>query len=662
MNISTILDHIDSGHMALPEFQRGYVWNRDQVRGLIQSLYHRYPVGSLLVWATQSEDAEYRGDGTLAPGVVKLLLDGQQRITSLYGIIRGEAPEFFDGNEQAFTGLRFHLDTEEFAFYSPVKMADDLIWIDVSQLMKEGLAPFIQKLNAVDELHEFIGTYMERLNRVHSIRDIKFHVEEVTGKDMTIDVVVEIFNRVNSGGTKLSKGDLALAKICAESPDARVKMKAALEKWKEAGYQFNLDWLLRNVNTVITGEAKFEHMHSLNAEEFHNGLARAEKAVDYLLNAISGRLGLDHDRVFFGRYAVPVMAHYLDRRGGHLEDVQERDRILYWYLHNAMWGRYSASTESIIDKDLKAVEEIDKGLDRLIKELQLWRGSLKVLPDHFGGWSLGARFYPMLYLLTRVGEARDWGTGLALKSDLLGKMNKLEVHHIFPKAFLYKHDFGRAEVNAIANFCFLTKETNLQILDSPPEVYFPKIEEKHPGALASQWVPMDSDLWKVENYLDFLEARKELLAEAANSFLRDLLHDSALADEVEKGPVEEIAIVAEAPAVAPEQPPGGVESEEEEELLLACNLWVLEQKLPEGQFMFELADDETGQPLAIFDLAWPDGLQAELSQPVAVLIDERAEVLEIANAHGFLYFTSIDSFKQYVRQEILAMEESVEAA
>lgn len=81
IKISTILDHIDSGHMAFPEFQRGYVWNRDQVRGLFDSLYRRHPVGGLLVWATESKMAAHRGDGPLAAGIVKLLLDGQQRMS-----------------------------------------------------------------------------------------------------------------------------------------------------------------------------------------------------------------------------------------------------------------------------------------------------------------------------------------------------------------------------------------------------------------------------------------------------------------------------------------------------------------------------------------------------------------------------------------------------
>ena len=79
-------------------------------------------------------------------------------------------------------------------------------------------------------------------------------------------------------------------------------------------------------------------------------------------------------------------------------------------------------------------------------------------------------------------------------------MNSLEVHHIFPKAKLYKCEYGRAEVNALANFCFLTKDTNLEIRDRLPEEYFPKFEARHPGGLASQWIPMAPALWKMERF------------------------------------------------------------------------------------------------------------------------------------------------------------------
>ena len=123
-----------------------------------------------------------------------------------------------------------------------------------------------------------------------------------------------------------------------------------------------------------------------------------------------------------------------------------------------------------------------------------------------------------------MGEARDWGTGLPLKASLLGKMSRLEVHHIFPKAQLRKRKHPRPEVNALANFCFLTKDTNLDIRDRLPEVYFPEIEQNHPGALSSQWIPDDPALWKIERFRDFLEARKALLAAELNRRMADLLH------------------------------------------------------------------------------------------------------------------------------------------
>lgn len=654
MKISTILDHIDSGHMALPEFQRGYVWNRDQVRALMDSLYRRHPVGSLLVWATQSEGAQHRGDGQLAPGVVKLLLDGQQRMTSVYGIVRGGPPRFFDGNADSFKGLHFHLEKEEFGFYSPVKMGDDPLWIDVSKLMlagNSGLGSMVARLGALPEHVARVGDYVGRLSAILGIRDTELHVEEVTGADKTIDVVVNIFNRVNSGGTKLSGGDLALAKVCSDWPEARGRMKAALKKWHRAGYSFSLDWLLRNINTVTTGEARFTHLHDIHREKVEDGLVRAEKAIDYILNLIGGRLGLDHDRVLFGKFAIPVMVHYLDRRGHHLAGAVEQDRLLFWFVQAAMWGRFSGTTETMIDKDLEVLGELDGGLERLIQELQLWRGGLRVSAGHFGGWSQGARFYPVLYMLTRIGEARDWGTGIPLKSQLLGKMSQLEVHHIFPKAMLYKLKYRRPEVNAVANFCFLTKDTNLQIGARRPEDYFPEVEAAHPGALASQWIPTDPTLWKGENYLAFLEARKELLAAAANRFLDELAHGLVSLDAQPESAVEhepEAQIIELTPTV-----PGSIDSPQEEEALEELNRWVLELGLPGGTMSFELADPDTGRQIAVFDLAWPDGLQTGYSQPVAVLLNEPAATLQAANQNGFRYFETVDAFMAYVGTEVV---------
>lgn len=186
MKISTILDHIDSGYMALPEFQRGYVWNSKQVVDLFTSLYHHYPIGGLLVWATESKTAAHRGDGPVAAGVVKLLLDGQQRMTSVYGVARGKPPKFFDGSPKAFTNLYFHLGNETFEFYQPIKMQGDPLWIDVSELMvagRQGEEELIESLAERPEIGTKAVRYSSRIAHLFSILDTDLHVEEVTGQD-----------------------------------------------------------------------------------------------------------------------------------------------------------------------------------------------------------------------------------------------------------------------------------------------------------------------------------------------------------------------------------------------------------------------------------------------------------------------------------------------
>jgi hypothetical protein len=230
---------------------------------------------------------------------------------------------------------------------------------------------------------------------------------------------------------------------------------------------------------------------------------------------------------------------------------------------------------------------------------------------------------------------------------MLGKMSRLEVHHIFPKAQLYKYKqrYRRAEVNALANFCFLTKDTNLVIRDRFPEQYFPEIERDHPGALASQWIPNDPALWKIENFRDFLEARKALLATEVNKRMENLLHDDSrwLAGPAASVPTPVTTI-------------GGVTSEEEEEQLEALNDWMEERGLPRGIVTYDFADPDTGIQRAIFDLAWPNGIQQELSQPVAILLNEGGDVIAIASQAGYRCFVTVSEFKQYVRTEILVQE------
>jgi len=652
MKISTILDQIDLGTMALPKFQRGYVWNREQVRGLMNSLYRKFPIGSLLVWIVQSDDALTRGDGPITPGVVNLLLDGQQRITSLYGIVRGKPPVFFDGDEKVITGLHFHLENEVFEFYQPAKMKDDPFWINVTEVMQEGAALIFSELSTKIDVQPKMAEYLGRLNAIDQIKEVDLHNEKITGQDKTVDIVVEIFNKVNSGGTKLSKGDLALAKICASWPEARDEMKNRLQKWASAGFDFTLEWFLRNINAILTGEAYFSALKDVDTTTFKNGLLEAEKKIDGLLNIISSRLGLDHDRVLGGRGALPLLSNYLSEHGTAQLDHRERDKLLYWYVHTSLWGRDAGSTESMLRQDLSLIQEKEGALDRLIENLRKNRGDLTVHEQDVSGWSKGARFYPLIYLLTRVCGSKDWGTGVDLSSHMLGKLSTLQVHHIFPKAYLYEKGYERSDVNAIANFTFQTQETNLWIGKRAPEKYFEEVEKNHPGTLASHWIPMDRELWKPDRYLDFLAERRKLIATAANEFLESLFHGKVPETET---PIEDITL-RKIKAV-----PSRIVSDEEEELILECALWVESMGLPPGEIEYELCDKDTGKVLGVLDLAWPDGLQPGLSHPVALLINEGKDVEKVVNQGGYLYFTAVDDLNKYIQKEILAIPEEAVA-
>ena len=647
MEISNILNQIDLGSIALPEFQRGYVWNRNQVRSLMDSLYRRHPVGSLLVWMTRTELADYRGDANVQPGFVNLLLDGQQRITTLYGIIRGNPPAFFEGNAMTFTDLYFNLDTEEFEFYGPVKMRDVPTWVNVTDIMKQGAGQLIGGIYRNPVLEPNADIYSKRLNDLDSIKNIDLHIESISGEDKTVDVVVDIFNRVNSGGTKLSKGDLALAKVCAEWPDARKEMNAKLKQWSEKGFTFKLDWLLRCVNTTITGEALFSALAEINASEFQDGLRRASNHIDTIINLLSSRLGIDHDRVLGSRYSFPLLTRYFDKRDGRITEAMERDGLLYWYINTFLWGRYSSATETTLNQDLDAIEDKETALNQLIARLRQDRGSLRISSEDFRGYSRGARFYPLLYILTRVHQAKDWRSGVELSHNLLGSLSRLELHHIFPKSVLYCNGYERWEVNSLANMTFITKDTNLYISNRKPEGYLEEFEQLNPGAVASHWIPTDRSLWKIGAYRDFLEARRELLAQAANEFLDGLAPKffDLVEEEVTRTDVIEQPVL------------GGVADEEEERILMEVNDWIANCGLPKGELLYELAE-ESGNLLAVMDLAWPDGLQTGYSDPTALLIDEDDILAKIVNHAGYRFFTDVEQFKDYITTEVIPSGQS----
>ncbi len=632
MQISAILSNIELEQFALPEFQRGYVWGREDVRSFFDSLYRRYPVGGFLVWTTRPDPETVRGGLSESAAAVKLLLDGQQRATSLYGVMRGQPPEFFQGNAGAFTDLYFDVRSETFEFYGPVKMRDDPLWVSVTNLFQSNLTDVVRNVADYTDDREILLEYQTRLMNLRSIGDIDLHIEEITGDGRTVDEVVEIFNRVNSGGTTLSTADLALARLCADSPQTRNELRRLVDVWAQAGFSFRQELLLRCATTVATNQASFSALRGVSVLEFSAALKNTAHSIDFLLNLLGDRLGIDHSRVLAGPYAFATLARLVSDSGGSIDDLHAQQRILFWYVHSFLWGRYSGSTETRIQRDLDAMERA--GIDGLIAEIAQWRGSLEVRPDDFDSSSIGARFYPLLYILTRVNGAQDILNGIRLSHGMLGDRSKLHVHHIFPKKRLYDYGYDRSQVNALANFCLLTAKSNLEISDEDPAVYLAEAEVSNPGVLKSQWIPDDEALWSIDRYLDFLASRRTLLAASAN----ELLDTLGAGRQIPHSRVAVSPATPPPPTAASDQPQS-LDDEDDQDIVsvlsLADNLSIA---APEPHC--EICDDETGEVLVVADIAWPQGIQPGRTEPVALLLSADSEIEAYLGERGYRFFTS----------------------
>lgn len=505
--ISTLLDQVDNGTLLLPEFQRGFVWNRTQIRGLMRSLSLGYPIGGLLIWEATPKSRYADGNGR---GL--LLLDGQQRITTLYSLIRGRPPRFFDGDPSVFDGLSCDLHDMTFHFRSG-EVSRNSLSIDVRRLFAEGIGAFLDDIRSFEVRAPDL---INRLNRLVQIKERDLPEERITGLEQRIDTVVDIFNQVNSGGRRLSRADIALAKLCAESRNARQLLRDQLDRWSKAGYHFNLEQLLRMVTAVATGRGFLTALETLTASEFEAALSCAPKYVDTFLDAL-GRLGLDYGRILIGRAQMPVICRVLHLSGGVFSNNIHRDRTVYWYINAALHHRNRSSSESTVNRDLAVVDK--EGVDGLISGLRTAGGRGMDISHAFD--VAGSCSGSMLYFVSGVRRARD--LCVAEPFSIGDRTSPRRVRHtIFPRRRLREIGMPPSYVNTIANSCFVSKDTANRLRGRDPAEYLAEIEAGSSGVLESQWIPREPRLWRTTNYPEFIEARTELLVRAIQECIEEL--------------------------------------------------------------------------------------------------------------------------------------------
>ena len=543
MKTENILDDISNLEVVVPEFQREYVWSKEQAKQLMVSLYRGYPVGSLLIWKTNNPpEIKNNAISKQKAGLWKILLDGQQRLTTLYLLIKGDIPPYYKEDEITHDprNLYFNLETGEFEYYSKLKMQGDLLWRKVVDCFNQDLDSYtiVDEMNIDDKDEKLrIGkTINQNLNKLRNILQTDNPVQEVPSS-ANIDEAIVIFDRVNSKGTKLTEAELVLTHITGKWPQARRKMKEKIDQleskdfFSTSDYQKNLDFFTRCMVVSMTQSARYVDNAKLKYEDFSRDSYiehwdNVSKSMDHLVPILKqDALVSSTNDLSSINVLVPIIAHLLKNDCRFVGS--QKNNFLYWMFLALIWSRYSGQTEQRLDKDVYLAINSQNPILELVTEIEDQRGRIEVKSADLQGRGSGHPIYKMLYIITKNKKAVDWATGGTIY-DTMGDYYSIQSHHIFPQSLLYKNGFDsenhldKKKVNEIANRAFITRDANYQISDKKPSDYLHEVEKQYPEALNQQFIPMDSSLWEVDKYEDFLEKRRALIAEEINAFIRRL--------------------------------------------------------------------------------------------------------------------------------------------
>jgi len=563
--VGKLVEMITDGELQLPEMQRRYVWPATRVRDLLDSLYRGYPSGSILVWETDQESPtrEMAVSQKRSPfSGYKLLLDGQQRLTSLSAILRGEPVEV-RGRKRP-VDILFNLDhpdgpplevlevesDENLSYDDDVNPDSDLDeeqedtiesvaervskrtfvvasrnlssnpkWIKVTEIFNEERSDWdlLKPLNITPD-DPLWTKYTKRLARMRKIRDYPY-VVNILDRNISYEEVAEIFVRVNSLGVKLRGPDLALAQITSRWRNSLTLLEEFVDECEEGG-QFSLDTglLVRAIVIFATDQSRFRAVGTLSVETLQRAWEQAKRGIRFAINFLRANAGVEDESLLSSPFLILLVAYFGVYRDERLNDSDEK-ALRRWLFIAHTRGHYSrGSTESVLDADLNLVKK-GEGIDRLIEVLQQQFGRLTVDASDFIGRGIRSPLFSMAYLALKADGAKDWWSGLALSLSHQGRNHFIQYHHIFPKSKL-QGEYEKAEINEIANMAFISGRVNRSISNSLPEKYIPEIlEERGDDALTAQCIPPDQNLWKMDAYRTFLEKRRELLAQSINRLL-----------------------------------------------------------------------------------------------------------------------------------------------
>lgn len=548
---------IARGELRLPEMQRRYVWQAPRVRDLLDSLYRGYPSGTILVWETDDDvplqEFSVKQDAN-AYQTTRLLLDGQQRLTSLSAVIRGE-PVKVRGRKRPVEIL-FNLEhPDEITSVTEVEegpagpngdLSDDEVdssedelqrrfdnlafvvstrklealphWVRVTDVFKSSSDSEFLKAAGVTSFDDpRFDKYTKRLARLRSIRNYAYRMD-ILERSMSYEEVTEIFVRVNSLGAKLRSSDLALAQITAKWRGSLETFQAFQAECATAGFELDLGIHLKNLVAFATGQSRFKTVGRLPVEQLKAAWKESVDGMEFALNFVESNVGIDSPTLLASPFILIAVAQFGHERGYELSAV-ETEGLKRWVLLANAKGRYSrGATESMLDQDLSTIRA-KSGADALLDRLRAQVGRLDVTPEELEGRNQRSALFKTMFLAFRDAGARDWNSNLKIALGHRGAAHTLQFHHLFPKSVL-RARYSNAEINDVANLVFIAGRTNRQISNKEPSKYIPDVLAKAGSQpFEAQVIPLEPELLEVEHYREFLRERRRRIAARLDQYL-----------------------------------------------------------------------------------------------------------------------------------------------
>ena len=538
MKIRQIIDKIDENQLFVPAFQREYVWKRKDAKELINSLIKDYPTGTMLTWETNNPPelkGVYKYDST--KGAVKLILDGQQRITTLYMLMTGEIPPYYTKHdiENDIRSLYVNLETLDLEYYKVKFMENNPLWVKLTDIFKvkvrqRDITDALEKKNGVERLsRELESTISDNLLAILRIADRDF-LEQIIPVKASVKEAIDIFYIVNASGVNLTDAELALAQISGYWAQARELFKSKLLKLEKNGWVFKLDFLVYALLAVTHKMgSKMEKLHS---DENKDNLIAAWKkldstVLDYVCNLLQSQAYVDHTDEINSVYAlIPIISYVYNKPSNKLNDEEIR-KVIKWFYYSQIRTRYISQLPQKLDKDIGIVNSNSKPFDTLLALIEEER-PLEIKPTEFIGRDIRHPLFSLMKWYFKSKGAVCLGTGIKLRKNM-GKKYSLERDHIFAYSILRDSDiydmnnrFHYALAQEITNRAILTQIENRTKLNKDAAVYLESVKHQFPQALKLQCIPEDENLWTIENYELFLETRREILANELNQFLNSI--------------------------------------------------------------------------------------------------------------------------------------------